>query len=504
MSEMNYKRVDRSDGTGILYFFIRIFGHLPTAPLRELLMIPCVRKAFFRFFKHLMDKQLKTRTEFPRQIQEDKHDLMMAIFEMVEGVVFEAPNKHVRRKRMQMFLDIFFKRVPKIIKFKKENGDYPPGFLTIGIGKFCNLKCTGCYASSDTAAAEKLSWEVMNWMINQKKELWGSYFTVITGGEPLVWRSEGKDIFDLAAAHPDQCFMFYTNGTLINEKICERINELGNINPSISVEGFEAETDERRGKGTYAKIINAMKLLKKHNIGFGISITATNQNAELLSKDDIYDFYFKEMGASFGWMFQYMPIGRGVTTELLVTPDQREKLYREIHHLIRDKKYFMVDFWNSGTCVEGCISAGRYGGYLYVNWNGDVAACTFNPYAPANVNDTYKAGKTLNDILNEPYFKAIRNWMDEYGLRREKDKIGNWITPCICKDHYRELRPMIDKYKPKPLDESAQEALDDPAYKEAMFKHADDLAAKFNPIWEKEYLNSDKNTCGSSCSCNTK
>ena len=37
----------------------------------------------------------------------------------------------------------------------------------------------------------------------------------------------------------------YTNGTLIDEKMAQRMAEVGNITPAISVEGFEKKTDER-------------------------------------------------------------------------------------------------------------------------------------------------------------------------------------------------------------------------------------------------------------------
>ena len=482
-------KVDRSDGKGILYMFIHLFALVPTKVLREILMIPVLRKIFFGFFKMLMHKQLKTRKEFPDQVQQDKYALMIAILDMTVNTIFNAKNGHVKRQRLQMFLDLFLARVPQIEEFKEKYGSYPPGFLVIGIGKYCNLKCTGCYANSDSSASEKLEWDVMDRIITEKKKLWGSCFTVITGGEPLVWKSQGKTLLDLAEKHSDQLFMFYTNGTLINQEIVDRLNKLGNVSPAISIEGYEKETDERRGKGTYAKIMNAMKLLKENKVGFGISITATKNNAELLSNDEVYDFYFKECGASYGWMFQYMPIGRSKTLDLLVTPEQRLKLFRTVKHLIKDKGYFLTDFWNSGTCVEGCISAGRYGGYLYIDWNGNVAPCAFNPYSPVNIHDAYKDGKTLNDVLQEPFFKAIRDWQENYGLTRTKDEIGNWITPCISKDHYKDLRPIIDKYKPIPIDEPAREALEDEGYKEGMIQHGEDLAKVLEPVWEKEYLN---------------
>jgi len=490
-------KIDRSDGLGILYFWIRLFAHVPRTWLREILMIDFIRGSFFYLFKYLMSKQLKTRDEFPEQVQKDKHSMMMAMFNVSVNTMKNAKTKHVKRQRIQMFLDLFLTRVPQIEGYKEKYGTYPPGFLVIGIGKYCNLKCTGCFANSDSEACEKLEWDVLDKIITQKKELWGSRFTVITGGEPLIYRSQGKDLFDLAEKHSDQLFVFFTNGTLITQKVVDRLNELGNISPAISVEGYEKETDGRRGKGVYAKIQKAMKLLKDNGVGFGISVTAINSNADMLGEDEIWDYYFKEIGVDYSWMFQYMPIGREKTLEMLVTPQQRLKLFKTVKRLMEEKKYFMGDFWSSGSCVEGCISAGRYGGYLYIDWNGNVAPCAFNPYSPVNIYEAFKEGKTLNDVVQAPFFKAIRDWQADYGLTRPKDKIGNWITCCPSKDNYKDLRPIIDKYKPMPLDEAAAEALEDDAYKEGLIQHGKDLDEVFDPVWQEEYLASCKGECGS-------
>ena len=48
--------------------------------------------------------------------------------------------------------------------------------------------------------------------------------------------------------------------------------------PCISVEGFEKETDERRGKGTFQIIMNVMDELRERGAIYGYSATATKLN----------------------------------------------------------------------------------------------------------------------------------------------------------------------------------------------------------------------------------
>jgi len=137
--------------------------------------------------------------------------------------------------------------------FTQRYGFGPPRFLVVSPTKFCNLHCAGCYANSDAASHEKLAFDVVDRIIQEKTETWGAVFTVISGGEPLLYQSEGKTIFDLALKHQDNYFLMYTNGTLIDAAMARRLAEAGNITPAISVEGYEAETDARRGKGVYKK-----------------------------------------------------------------------------------------------------------------------------------------------------------------------------------------------------------------------------------------------------------
>ena len=61
----------------------------------------------------------------------------------------------------------------------------------------------------------------------------------------------------------------------------------------------------------------------KAGVPFGVSITVTRNNADVALSDAMIDRYFEEEGAIYFWIFQYMPIGRSYTLDLVVTPEQR-------------------------------------------------------------------------------------------------------------------------------------------------------------------------------------
>ncbi|MEN6580200.1 MAG: radical SAM protein [Anaerolineaceae bacterium] len=369
--------------------------------------------------------------------------------------------------------------------FRAATGCNAPTFMVISPGKACNLQCTGCYANAGIMTNEKLSWETFDRIITEAKTLWGVRFFVISGGEPMAYRSEGKDLLDMAEKHNDCFFMMYTNGTLIDEKATERLAKIGNLSPAFSLEGWRERTDTRRGKGVFDKVLAGMERLRNTGVPYGMSLTATCENAEEILSDEFMDFFYKEQGVIYSWIFHYMPIGRSVSLNLMPTPQQRLWMWHKSWELIREKSYFLADFWNHGTVCDGCLSAGSDtgGGYFYIDWNGIVSPCVFMPYSPININDAYRNGKTLNDVWQDPFFTSLRNWQKSY-----KQKNGNWLMPCPIRDHHSDLRKMLEEYRPEPSDESAQEALLDPDYAAGMDRYDQAYQSLSDVIWQDHYL----------------
>ena len=127
----------------------------------------------------------------------------------------------------------------------EREGYYPPSTVVISPTMRCNLSCYGCYAGDYDKSLE-LSLEEIDSVLIQMKEM-GVYFAVISGGEPFF----KEDIFDIFKKHCDMAFLVFTHGGLIDEQMVERLIEVGNVMPAFSLEGYEQETDERRGAGSF-------------------------------------------------------------------------------------------------------------------------------------------------------------------------------------------------------------------------------------------------------------
>jgi MoaA/NifB/PqqE/SkfB family radical SAM enzyme len=447
--------------------------------------------------KHILTrKETFVDRRRPAQVQIDKETMMRAL---VYSFKRALDRKQISRGVLHTLLRVGFANYVNEMQDRqskdaseqfalRHNGQRPPGLLTISPTRTCNLRCTGCYASAGPAG-ERLSWDVLDRIVTEAKGQWGLRFFVISGGEPFAYRSEGKSLLDLINAHHDCFFMAYTNGTLIDARLAERLAEAGNLTPAISVEGFEQRTDARRGAGVFQRVLAAMGHLRRAGVPFGVSLTATRDNAEEILSDRFIDFFFDEQQAVYGWLFQYMPIGRAYTLDLLITPEQRLRMWRRTWQLIRERHIMLADFWNCGTVSEGCIAAGAPGGYLYIDWNGKVMPCVFVPYAAANIEEIYRRGGTLDDVYEMPYFRAIRRWQFDYGLGKQRpEEHGNWLLPCSLRDHYGMGRGLIDTYHPEAEDASAAEALRDDDYAQGLIRYDKALRELFEPVWQEEYL----------------
>jgi MoaA/NifB/PqqE/SkfB family radical SAM enzyme len=449
-----------------------------------------VRRAIYssighRAFKLMIERNPARR---PHGVHDEAYTYLIAMIAAFDRAVERSLiSKYVARR----MTDAFWGNV-MLSKENKEEiverlGFFPPKFVLVSPTGRCNLRCKGCYAESEPGTQGSLDFETFDRILTEKRELWGSHFTVISGGEPFMWRDGERDFLDMVEKHDSDMFMVYTNATLINDAAAKRMSELGNIMPAISVEGFEKETDARRGKGVHRKVLAAMESLRKYGVPFGISATPTRHNWELITGDAFADFYFEQQGALYAWLFQYMPVGRGQTLELAPTPEQRVEMRERMRRLMVEKKYFIADFWNSGAASSGCIAAGRGDGYFYIDWNGNITPCAFVPYVCGNIYDVFESGGDLNTVLKMDFFKRIRKWQDEYGYAQAAAQVDNWLCPCVIRDHFPVVREAIEKSGATPLNEEARIALSDTAYCEGMVKYGEEIKRLTDPIWQKEY-----------------
>ena len=376
----------------------------------------------------------------------------------------EKVSPQVREKIvMNLINNAMIQGQPKRIDFAQKYGISPPNLLVISPTMKCNLRCYGCYAWQYSKKND-LPYDVCNRVIDEANDI-GLYFFVITGGEPFCW----DKIYDFLERHNDSFFQIYTNGQMIDNKAAERLAELGNAVPCISVEGFEKETDERRGKGVWKKIMSAMDALRENGVLFGFSVTATRGNNELVVSDEFIDIFINK-GAFIGWYFNYVPIGKEPNMELMPTPEQRDYRRSRIVEIRKTKKIIVADFWNDGPLVNGCMAGGK--NYLHVNINGDVEPCVFVHFAADNIKE-----KSLIDILTSDFFMAFR---------KRQPYTENHLRPCSIIDNPYILRDIVAETGAYPTHEGAETIIS--CLAGPLDKYASDYKKIADKVWEEEYV----------------
>lgn len=345
--------------------------------------------------------------------------------------IYTDIDDEVRKRLFENFIiNAVFLGGKRLNKARQEHGCNVPWAILLDPTSGCNLHCIGCWAA-EYGNKLNMSFETLDSIIEQGKEL-GVCFYIYSGGEPLVRK---KDIIRLCEKHPDCAFTAFTNGTLIDENFAEEMLRVKNFVPAISVEGFEEETDFRRGEGTYRSVVKAMEILKAKKLPFGISCCYTSKNTQVIGSEEYFDRMI-EWGAKFAWFFTYMPVGADARVELLATAEQREFMYRQIRKFRESKPIFTMDFWNDGEYVKGCIAGGRR--YLHINANGDIEPCAFIHYSDSSIYE-----KTILEALKSPLFM-------EY--HRNQPFNANMLRPCPLLDNRGRLAEMVEKSGAKSTD----------------------------------------------------
>ena len=361
-----------------------------------------------------------------------------------------------------------FAGTKKIRKMREIENCNIPWLILMDPTSACNLHCTGCWAA-EYGHKLNLTFDELDNIVTQGKEL-GVYFYMMTGGEPLVRKA---DIIRLCEKHNDCAFHCYTNGTLVDEKLCEDMKRVGNFSVAISLEGFNEVNDLRRGKGVFDKVMHAMDLMKQYGLIFGTSICYTSKNYKVVTSDEFLDMII-EKGARFSWYFHYMPVGNEASCELLPDPDQREYMYhriREIRAMKGGKPIFAFDFQNDGEYVGGCIAGGR--NYCHINPNGDVEPCVFIHYSGANIKEV-----DLLTALKQPLFMAYR----------ENQPFNcNHLKPCPMLENPEILQRMVHETKAHSTDLQSPESVEHLCGKCAEYAKKWDVRAQ--ELWQKDRNN---------------
>lgn len=184
----------------------------------------------------------------------------------------------------------------------------------------CHLNCKYCYASANSISqiSNELTLAEYDELFSEFEEM-GVFRVQLAGGEPLM-RSDFLDIISLSKKYTFSLSL-NTTGYFLTDEICKEISLANFELVTVSLEGNVSELhDKIKGGKSFDKAIEAIKLLKKHNLNTAIGITLNSMNID--SVFDTIDFV-RPLGVDVVGIQVLCPSGRLLKNPEFV-PDRKE------------------------------------------------------------------------------------------------------------------------------------------------------------------------------------
>ncbi len=273
-----------------------------------------------------------------------------------------------------------------------------PAILIASVTRRCNLDCAGCYskelrpvaAGGAAGAAPELSDDRFMELF-EEAALLGVGVIMVAGGEPLLRPA----LLARLAAMRGMVIPVFTNGTLLDSTIAPSFGK--SLLPVFSIEGDEAFTEQRRGRGVHEAALIRARAIREAGGLFGISVTVTSRNVQNALSQEFLG-RIASMGASALFLVEFVPVVPG-SEELVLSDDQKALLNDQAR--TQALPFPVIRLPGDEEAYGGCLAAGR--GFIHLGPDGALEACPFAPFSDAN------AGAVgLREALDSPMMRAIR------------------------------------------------------------------------------------------------
>jgi radical SAM protein with 4Fe4S-binding SPASM domain len=209
------------------------------------------------------------------------------------GIELGKAKKFLRDMERKGFVERFDPKIEYFIPVRKifdpkvfHNFKIPilsaPTSVDLFLTSRCNLRCVHCFSAVEGPRKQDFPIEKFKATLQQLEQL-GVFEIRINGGEPFLHPEIEEVLLELE----DKRFrrVIITNGTLLNEEYARLLRKSGTI-PTISLDGAAPEEhDSFRGvPGSFEETLNAMKILKKMNVTYGVNTCIHRKNMKNFSE----------------------------------------------------------------------------------------------------------------------------------------------------------------------------------------------------------------------------
>lgn len=253
----------------------------------------------------------------------------------------------------------------------------------------CNLRCRHCYVVPEPDKKELSVGQVKSAF--DQLACAGCPHVTLTGGEPLT----RKDIFPLIdyARRRGLFIHLFTNATLITPKVADRLKELQLVSLEVSFHSLKKKRFDwfTRVTGSYDRVMEAIRLLRKRKIKIALKINITKANL-----DEIEDLkrFTEDLEAIPEWATVLTPKSNGSKDNLALrlSPEERFRVDNILFSdavdaealtemPVHDDKEIEKKQWVKGRLFQ--CGAGKKG--LAINPYGELKPCLEFPFSAYSI-----------------------------------------------------------------------------------------------------------------------
>lgn len=303
-------------------------------------------------------------------------------------------------------------------------------YLFLELTSHCNESCLHCGSRCGEYEYDELTFDDYKKILDSVKEDFDikKMMLCVTGGEPLL----RPDFFEIMNYAKSLGFTWgmTSNGTLIDDKVCQKLYDAGMGTIAVSIDGLEKYHDDfRRTPGGYKAAMNGLQSL----VNFGkfkdvmVTTVVTHQNIDQL--DAMWDI-FKNIDFDTWRVINMEPMGRANDyPDMLLTKEDYVRLFE----FIRQKRIANENVTYGCSHYLGQEYAGELRDWFFmciagiqvasIASNGDILACLDIERRPELVQGNIHSGR-FGDI-----------WKNKFELFRQN--IGHNCKECLECSEYK-------------------------------------------------------------------
>ena len=291
------------------------------------------------------------------------------------------------------------------------------------VTKYCNYKCKHCCASADLIdTKDELITKQCKNILRQLKDF-GVEEIYFSGGEPFS-RKDILGILERARNYGIVCNIS-TNGSYITDDIAKYLKKLNINKVHISLDSnVEKDFNEFRGGNYFEPTINAIKLLKKHNIYVRVGTVIWKKNYKTLEDMIKYlcDLNVDEM--VFNWLVQVgrLKDNKDVCVDIKYFDETIEKIHKyqeKYKNKINISMHRNEKFENSDiVCPAGET-------FFYIDPQGYVSPCSW-------IKKMDKKYTSKQSLKNTTFQEIIDSDEIQIFNKLKNERIKKYGTGCLA------------------------------------------------------------------------